>query len=110
MKYRHFRYIWDFAEEGAATVAIDLEDHVAAISVCSSKDQFCKRTGRENAMKRIGDGIGSEGHLWIFVPDLAPKNKAYYHFSSALTWLVSQMYGKYERITVVKGERDGKDS
>ena len=105
MKYRHFRYDWEFHEDGAATVAIDPERGLAAISVCSHKDQFCKKTGREAAAARIPRRGSIIGAAYIFVPDLARKNPAYTHFHQALVWLVEQMCMKYERITIVKGDQ-----
>jgi hypothetical protein len=102
MYYRHFTDEWDI-EPGAATASLDLDRGLAGISVCSHKDQFCKRTGRQMADARIPFREGVAGHAWIFVPVLARKNPAYAHYEYALQWLMERMEQRYERITIVRG-------
>jgi len=51
IRYRHFRDVYN--ENGGATVAYDYDKGLFGIAVCSEKDRFSRKTGREIAEKRL---------------------------------------------------------
>lgn len=58
---------------GEYTIFIDRERKIVGISICSEKDQFSKKIGREKAMKRSFEIQGDpEGKIWAIV---APDGK-----------------------------------
>lgn len=54
MKFRHYRTYNNF---GGATLAYDITLGCYGISVCSPKDQFCRRRGREIASSRASHAM-----------------------------------------------------
>jgi hypothetical protein len=54
MTFRHFfdRYEWG-VKEGGFTMAVDWDRKVIGFAFCSPKDQYCKKTGRDLASRRV---------------------------------------------------------
>jgi hypothetical protein len=69
----------------AATVAINLchEDVVAGVALCSPKDQFSRKRGREIAQGRLASGDG------IVLEKLAPAMQKHEDFMKAARLAVS---------------------
>jgi len=53
--YKHYFDRWEFGEPGGFTMCVDWERGVIGVSICSEKDQYCKKTGRRAAKDRADE-------------------------------------------------------
>ena len=106
MKYRHFRF-WELvddetrlpgrlrkckpAQRGGATAAYDPSARVGGVAVCSHRDQYCRRTGRELATQRaVAEGYPCLDELMITVPRLRRGHPCRETVFEAVEWILDQ--------------------
>ena len=98
MTFKHYYDKWDWGEfRGGYTIAFDHERKTAGISLCSTKDQFCKKTGRVMAMERI-DSIEEHGDYVIISAPLARSKTTEMLLQRALKQLVGYIMYKYPNV------------
>jgi len=70
ISYRHFfnRYNDPWVIPGGYTMAVDVERKVIGFAFCSQKDQYCKKTGRDLATKRVKEQSGDGSIIIVSMP------------------------------------------
>lgn len=74
--YKHFHdrlYGWGKPDQGGFTMCVDWERKVIGFAVCSEKDQYCKKTGREIARDRVEEQCGDGSIVIVTMPTASSK-------------------------------------
>lgn len=100
MRYRHFR-LWEVvdhemrlckpAQRGGATAAYDPGARTGGVAVCSHRDAYCRRTGRELATQRaMADGYPCLDEVMVVAPRLRRGHPCHEGLVDAIEWILLQ--------------------
>ena len=74
--YKHFYDRYDWGDLGGFTICVDWKRKVIGVAICSVKDQYCKKTGRELAKRRSDEQHGDGSIVIVTMPEAHSRGAA----------------------------------